>query len=290
MKDSKRAVIGLVTAIVALTFQASAYAGSAEVVSADGHKMQFEYQDEKLRINTEQGEESYMILRDGHMYVVSNSDGNLMVIDANQAMGMFGNMAGAAAPDSIASEMVSLEATGRKEQHAGIEGEVYQLRYLEESGKEVQAELVLADDDRARAFSDTLNHMAMTMAQTVGKDYKQATTDMQMRLDELNMGVLRYGEDMRVTALSDAEVQGSRFELPAEPTDLSALGSIMGQGQQGSSQAGSKQQSGGVMSSFLGALNKSGGQSKEDSTDEADEKSDGEQSGIGKTLGKLFGK
>ena len=166
------------------------------------------------------------------MYVVTNSDGQLMVIDINQALGMFGGMAGAAAPSVVASEVVSLKATGREEQHAGITGEIYDLRYIDEDGKEHQTEVVLSDDPRAKAFSKAMNNMAKSLSKSVGKDFENAANDMQHRLDTLDMGVLRYGDDMHVTALSDDTVADVRFELPAEPTDLSSFGSILNQSRQ----------------------------------------------------------
>ncbi|MEH6636844.1 MAG: hypothetical protein V7700_15070 [Halioglobus sp.] len=271
------------------------HAGVADVVNSDGSTMKFEYQDDKLRIDTGQGEASYMVLRDDHIYVVTNSDGNLMVIDANQAMGMFGSMAGAATPSSVASEVVSLEATGRKESHAGITGEVYNMVFVTEDGKKQQTDLVLAKDARARDFSKALSGMAMSLSKSAGKDFARAANDMESRLLAMDMGVLRYGKDMTISAISDEAVDQSRFELPAEPTDLSSIGSLMNQ----SSQSGASdqtQKSGGVVSSFLGALSK--GSSNKDNSNESDkEQEEGQESQeksednpLGKAFGKLFGK
>ena len=118
-------------------------AGTADVVSSDGATMTFEYQGDKLRMNTAQSPDSYMVLRDGHVYIVSRANGQLMVIDAYQAMGMFGDMIGAAAPDMVSGEVISLEATGRMEERAGIRGEIYQLRYIAEEGKKRERGLVV---------------------------------------------------------------------------------------------------------------------------------------------------
>ena len=271
------------------------HAGVADVVNSDGSTMKFEYQDDKLRIDTGQGEASYMVLRDDRIYVVTNSDGNLMVIDANQAMGMFGSMAGAATPSSVASEVVSLEATGRKESHAGITGEVYNMVFVTEDGKKQQTDLVLAKDARAREFSKALSGMAMSLSKSAGKDFARAANDMESRLLAMDMGVLRYGKDMTISAISDEAVDQSRFELPAEPTDLSSIGSLMNQSRQ-SGASDQTQKSGGVVSSFLGALSK--GSSDKDNSNESDkEQEEGQESEeksednpLGKAFGKLFGK
>jgi hypothetical protein len=278
---------------------AHSFAGAADVVSSDGNTMKFEYQGDQLRINPGQDQNSYMVLRDGHIYVVTDSNGQKMVIDANQAMGMFGSMAGAATPSSVASEVVSLEATGRMEKHAGISGEVYNLEYISEDGKTQRGELVLSDDKRAKEFSNAMSGMARSLSKSAGKNFEDAAQDMQKRLDAMDMGVLRYGEDMRISAISDRSIDKSRFVLPAEPTDLSSIGSLMNQSRQteSSGQAGSSsgQKSGGVMGSFLEALGRNSSSSK--GASDSDEAADGDtateeksDNPLGKAFGKLFGK
>jgi hypothetical protein len=290
-----------ISAVASTLFVAShcALAGTADVVNSDGSSMKFEYEEDNLRFDTGQGDTSYMVVRDDHMYVVTNSDGQLMVIDINQAMGMFGGMVGAAAPSVVASEVVSLKGTGRSEKIAGITGEVYELNYVDEDGKQHQTELVLSDDPRAKAFSTAINNMAQSLAKSVGKNFEHAANDMQQRLVAMDMGVLRYGDDMLVTALSGDTVDAARFELPAEPTDLSSFGALLNQSRQsGSATNSSSEQNtggGGVVSSFLGALG--GGSAKDDSAgddavqdegDEAQEKP--KENPLGKAFGKLFGK
>jgi hypothetical protein len=280
-----------------------AFAGTAEVVNSDGSSMKFEYEGDNFRFDTGQGEDSYMVMRDDHMYVVTNSDGQLMVIDIEQAMGMFGGMAGAIAPSVVASEVVRLEATGRTEQHAGVTGEVYELSYMAEDGKQHEMELVLSDDPRAKAFSMAMNNMAKLLSRSAGKNFENAANDMQKRLTDLDMGVLRYGDDMHVTALSDETVEDARFELPAEPTKIPSFGDLLSQpSQSGSGASSSSEQnkgSGGVVSSFLGAFG--GGAAKDNSAgedtvqdeqgeegDEAEEQT--KENPLGKAFGKLFGK
>jgi hypothetical protein len=265
-------------------------AGAADVLVSDGNKMKYEYTDDKLRITLKEDESSYMIFRDEHMYIVSSSDGNLMVIDANQALSMFSGMAGAAAPSAASGEVLSLDATGKMEKHAGIIGEVYKLRYKNQDGKEEQAELVLADDDRARAFREAMKKMVMSMAKSLGKDYELSTNNMQSKLSDLDMGVLRYGKDMTVTAISDRKVDEARFVLPAEPTDLSSLGGLMGQSKTGGD---GEPQSGGLLSGLLGAMNKSK-EAPEEGTDSEEAEEPAEKSSaaseLGKALGGFFGR
>lgn len=204
-----------------------ALAGTAEVTNAEGDTMRFEYRDNNLRMGMGDQGQSYLVVRGEDVYMVSDSDGNLMVIDARQAWNMVGGLAGSATPDMVANDVISLDATGATEEYAGIVGEVYRLRYRDDDGAEQETELVLTDDPRARAFRDAMHDFATTMSSAMGQE-NAASDDMQKRLAALNKGVLRYGDDMTVSALSAETVDMARFELPAEPTDLSNLGGLSG--------------------------------------------------------------
>ena len=204
-----------------------AFAGTSEVRSKDGDVSRFEYSGDMLRIGVGGQAEGYMIMRDNRVYVVNESDGNLMVMDISQALVMFGAMANAATPSMTDDEVISLEATGRKETHAGITGEVYILRYRDSDGTERESELVLTDDKRALEFRDAMLRFAQAMARNMGSSQQPASNDMQKELMALNKGVLRYGEEMTVVSLDMDAVDASRFELPAPPTDLSGIGAIL---------------------------------------------------------------
>jgi len=296
MENSNR-ITAVIAAFTALLFYSHyGLAGAADMQNKDGTKMKFEYQGDNLRVNTGQGDESYMLLVDQHMYMVSTSDGNTTVIDMNQAMSMFGGMAGAATPSVVASEVVSMEATGRSEVQAGITGEVYNLRYIDDDSREHRTELLLSDDPRPKAFSRAMNRMALTLAKSAGKDFANATGDMDKRLAKLDKGVLRYGDDMVITAISDRKIDPSRFVLPAEPTELPNLGDMFKQSSaSGEADTDAKQKNGGVVSSFLGALGKMGKKPEAAEDDEEAEDNDEEQEGaeknsLGKAFGKFFGK
>ena len=132
--------------------------------------------------------------------------------------------------------------------------------------------------------------MVMSMAKSLGKDYELSTNNMQSKLSDLDMGVLRYGKDMTVTAISDRKVDEARFVLPAEPTDLSSLGGLMGQSKTGGD---GEPQSGGLLSGLLGAMNKSK-EAPEEGTDSEEAEEPAEKSSaaseLGKALGGFFGR
>lgn len=198
-----------------------ALAGAADMTSADGSRIKFEYQGNKLRINTAE-QEGYMIINDQGMYVVSNAAGKIMVIDAGKMMGMFAGMA-STAPAVASSEVVSLKATGKQETKAGITGEIYKLRYVDKDSNTVQStELVLSGDPRAIEMTKAISNMAAAMAKATGQD-QQGSDELQTYMNNLNKGVLRYGDDMWLTAISTRTIANNRFVLPAPPQDLSAM-------------------------------------------------------------------
>jgi hypothetical protein len=272
---------------IALAFGVGAtHAGTADMSTSDGHKMKFEYLgDDLLRINMQEG--NYMLVQGGEVYMVTDSDGELMVIKLEQAMGMFGSMADSATPSAVEGKLVSLKSLGRKETVAGIQGEVYEVRFIDHEGQERTGEVVLSADPRAVELQQAMFNMSKSMAKATNREVK-GQEEIERKLDGMNMGILRYGDDMRVTAISDKTFDKRHFALPAEPTDLSGLQGMFGGGQAGGDQG----QSGGMMSGFLGAFGQQG--EEQDGTEgEQEEQEEGAEGGtesIKKAFGKLFGK
>ena len=127
------------TLAVALCTAGGAWADVTTVQTNNGDTMTYEYEGDKLRIDVGQ-QDSYMLLVDGTVYSVTRSDGEYMVVDVSQAMSMFGSALRDAAPGAADSRVESFEATGRKETIAGIEGEVYLVKYIDHEGKAQQGE------------------------------------------------------------------------------------------------------------------------------------------------------
>ncbi len=214
-------------ALALLLGSGSVVAGTTEVRSQNGDISRFEYNGDMLRIGGGGRAEGYMVMRDDRVYVVNESDGNTMVMDISQALGMFGAMATSATPSMTDDEVLSLKPTGKKETHAGITGEVYLLRYRDGDGQERETELVLTDDKRALEFRDAMLRFAEAMARNLRSRQQPPSSDMQRELTALNKGVLRYGNEMTVVSLDMNAVDPARFELPAPPTDLSGIGAIL---------------------------------------------------------------
>jgi hypothetical protein len=288
MSALKRFISALSLSVTCALATGQVMAGAADVETSEGGRMKFEYADDgRLRINMPDAD-SYMLVREGEIYAVTESNGSPQVISLRQAMNMFGGMADSATPSASKGRILKLSPTGESQTYAGISGPVYQLQYIDEDGKEQTTELVLSDDPRALAFRDAMNTMVQSLVQAAGKDADtEAAGDLQRRLQSLDMGVLRYGEDMWVTAISTRSIDAGRFTLPAEPMDLSALGGFGAQ--QGAS--GKEEESGGTMSDIMGMFGKKADEKADRAGDKAEQEVDeAADRGIDKAIDKAFGK
>ena len=63
--------------------------------------------------------------------------------------------------------------------------------------------------------------MASTQVQAQGQEFQD-------RLEALNAGVLRFGDQMQIISISGDAVPEERFALPAQPMDFNNLGSMLG--------------------------------------------------------------
>jgi hypothetical protein len=286
-----------VAAGIALGASLPAQAGTATVTSDEGGELVFEYAGgDLLRVNTDDSG-NYMVIRDDTLYVVTMNEGQPMVMNASSMMKGMAGVIGQAAPSAATAEVVSLTKTGRRETVAGIEGDVYELT-VSEDGKERTTEIVMSGDRRAREFRDAMFAMARASAAAMGSDVKAGDADLEGRLQDLDQGVLRVGQDMIVTAIDGKDVAVARFELPAEPMNMEGLGAMFGSMSQGAqAQGGSdggEKKSGGLFSGMMGAFggkaeektDKAADQAAAEVDQEADESID---KGIKKAFGKLFG-
>lgn len=192
------------------TFQSSP-AGQADT------NLTFRWQDSHtVRMDTH-GQSSYMLVRDGKAYSVTNAGGQPMVMDLS-SLGKMAGQGGQSSPTLAQAQSVSeWEATGREETVAGIEGEIYQITWTDHRGKTRTDQAVLSDDDRVVAMSRAFNAFAGTMGAIAGDQNPNA---FKQRLDEQELGVLRFADHFVVTRLSGETPDAEQFELPAEPRDM----------------------------------------------------------------------
>ncbi|MHA7816315.1 MAG: hypothetical protein ACX93N_07555 [Pseudohaliea sp.] len=287
---ASRSILAL---LLTLAFALPAAAGTATIANSDGTTMTFEYRGGDLLRVGGMEDESYMLVRDNTLYVVNFNDGEPMVIDASSMMKGFSGMVQQAAPSATTAGFVSLEETGRSETVAGIKGEVYLLT-TNEDGVERTQEVVMSDDARAIEFRDAMFIMGRAAMDAFGeKQLAEDNKDLQKELEEMNLGVLRVGDDMTVTELSGDRIAAARFELPAEPMDMQGLGAMMGaMGESSGEEAGADgEQSGGIFSGMMDALGGQADRQADRTEQKVDNKVDQESdNAVDKAVDKVFGK
>src|SRR5690606_9309232 len=211
---------------IALALAAStAMAGTAQIESG-GQITTMEYRDGGL-LRMGVSDESYMLVRGEQLYMVNGTPGQEMVIDASAVLGAIGSMVPEIAP--TASEVVSIDKTGRRETVAGSPGEVWIFHYTDADGVEQSEEMVVSSGPRAAEFRDARQDFGRSMMITMGQD-PDAVGAMDDTLDTEGVGMLRVGDSMKVVSISRDTVSESRFELPAAPTSIPGLADLMSRG------------------------------------------------------------
>lgn len=160
-----------------------------------------------------QAQAGFLLLKDGTGYMVSEMQGQTVIMEMAKLKAMAEGMAGDAGADPAianqqASEVTSLDATGETETVAGLEGDVYQLAWVDKAGNAHTDELVLSDNPQVRELS-------------AGFDaYQQSVTGepdaIAVALAERELGLLRFGDRFRLTSLSTESPAPERFTLPED--------------------------------------------------------------------------
>ncbi|MEF8793651.1 hypothetical protein [Thiohalorhabdus sp.] len=185
----------------------------------------------KARIDP-QGRPGYLVMRDDKLYSVSTRGNRTMVMDLTAMAGMMGAMRGqmggqgpstSPGPEE-AVEVESMGATGDSEVVAGIQGEVYEVRWRDKDGQLHTDQAVVSDNPVAVELAAVMEEVSRTFAEAMDKDHSGAV---QSALSDRGLGILRY-DDMHLTEIAEESPGAGAFELPAEPMDPSDMGGMPG--------------------------------------------------------------
>lgn len=194
--------------------------GTATIESStpDGPvRVDVSWADDNLRLDLPGQQNAYMLVRAGKGYSVASQAGRTMVLDMESMrqmgqMGGGGDPAEALGPDEVRSLDV-LEATGERELVAGIAGEVYRIAWTDGAGDAQEGSAVLSGDARARALTDAFARSTQAISGRAEDPFGEA-------MRQRDLGMLRFGDQFQVVAISDDAPPASEFELPAEPMTL----------------------------------------------------------------------
>lgn len=203
-------------------------AGTASIQNPNDRTMDVAWENEsKARIDLP-GKAGYLVMRDDKLYSVQTKGNRTMVMDVSAMAGMFGEamqdrMGGEGPSTSTgpqeAAEVESIGATGESEVVAGIQGEVYEVRWRDEDGKLHTNQAVLTDNPLVLELQTVMIEFTQTYAEAMDQDRSSA---MHRALSDRGLGSLRMG-DTQLTEISGDSPAASAFELPAEPMDPSDM-------------------------------------------------------------------
>lgn len=179
------------------------------------------------------GKGGSLLMRDDKLYSIQSRGNRTMVMDVAAMAGMFGEamrdrMGGEGPSTSTgpqeAAEVESIGATGRSEVVAGIQGEVYEIRWRDEDGQLHTDQAVLTDNPLVLELQAVMEEFGRTWAEAMDLDHSGT---MHKALSDRGLGSLRMS-DTQLTEISGDSPAASAFELPAEPMDPSDMGRMPG--------------------------------------------------------------
>jgi len=159
---------------------------------------------------------SYTLLSGGKVYSVScDESGACNVMDLGQMAGMasgFSSMFGGGDEPDTTEYDVRYEKTGRTETVAGYKGTVYEAKIYENGKLTSREEMVLSTHSNIKKLSEGWIAMAEALTQSMGDSFDDS-------MEEAKKmgygGMLRSGDDMRLTSLKIKNLNSSYYKLPA---------------------------------------------------------------------------
>lgn len=211
---------------ICFLFSASLLAGdiSATYQYSDGQAMTISVRDAShVRMDTTP--DSYMLLQGKKIYIVSkDEEGNWSAMDLDQMKGMAGMMGGLLGKKAKAAEYdMKMKDTGKKEEIAGLKGNVYSATYYENNKVVNTTEIVFSNKKDIQKINDAWISIAAGLAQIMGQDMSQLLEKSNRLAKENNYGVMiRMGNDMKLKSLTQKSMEDTYYELPlgAEVVDV----------------------------------------------------------------------
>jgi len=203
--------------LISLFFLASpVLAGGQAVIRSGGadvqQRMNIAWDGDRVRLDMP-NQDAYMLVLDGKGYSVSDAGGRLIVMDLS-SLPQHRGQGQSPAPETVA-RITRLENTGREETIAGIEGEVYEMAWVDGQGTAHEGDAVLTDDDLVREMQEAF----WSFSQAVSKQDEEIGT----RLREEGLATLRVKQDFVVEEINADTPPAGDFTLPAEPMDMQEM-------------------------------------------------------------------
>lgn len=190
---------------------------TANAGDAGRMKMTERWTGSALRTDIE-GIDAYMLMRDSTIYSIISMAGQITVMDLGQLKDMPGAGAGQAPTQDqtgvvLPDKVTEMRRLGESREIAGIEGDLYEIAWVDNSGQTRTDTAVLTEDPRL------LEHQSLKMR--LGETFSgQAPNTLLVELDKRGLAALSFGDRFLVTEVGDDPGPAGDFELPAEPMDF----------------------------------------------------------------------
>jgi hypothetical protein len=184
---------------------------------SDGQTMTITVRDSShVRMDTTP--DSYMLLKGQKIYIMSKDEkGNWSAMDLDQMKGMAGMMGGLMGKKGNASEYdMKITDTGKKEEIAGLTGNVYNATYYQDNKVVNSNEMVFCNKKEIQTINDAWISIASGLAQIMGQDMSKLIEKSNKLAKENNYGVMiRMGNDMKLKSFSQSSMDDLFYELPS---------------------------------------------------------------------------
>lgn len=176
--------------------------------SNDQVDMNVSWADDNMRLDFPGMQEGYMLLQGDSGYMITEAENQKIIMDIGMLAELAKQMTGEQQSMIGAASLEKLEATGKTETVAGIEGEIYDLVWTDNGGNSHEETIVLSNNTQAR---ELLNAFHSYQKALIGEPDPIAEA-----LEELGMGMLRQGDSFLIVSVNDETPDASIFTLPED--------------------------------------------------------------------------
>lgn len=221
----------LLVSTQALAMTAGGVAKFRSMDKGESTTLTFEFLNEftsRMNFAVDQKASGYMLFSEGKAFIVSQSEGETIVMD----MAEIGKMAASFGANSadyaqdFRSHVINMTSTGRNETVAGIKGEVYRLEWSEGDKKYVD-DLVVSRNDKAVVYTRAWLSAIQNMQSAVpGQQVKG--DDLMATLYNENFGILRLGDRFRLESVEIGKQDPANYVVPESTIQIPDFGALTG--------------------------------------------------------------
>lgn len=217
-----------------ITYSAFA-SGIAQFNGVDGgeeYTLKLEYLDRntsRIDANKKGDVNSYLLFKEKQAQVIAEYQGNTLVMDLANISTMAQNLGVMSVlgidSDTLQIDIISMQATGKKEKISGIEGEVYELTWSRNNVRQLD-ELVLSKNSQAWEYTEALASAVDTINSSSASINIKA--DLLLgRISKEKLGVLRLGNRFRLVSVLNKPDDPARFNTPDTSFTIPDLGGLL---------------------------------------------------------------